>query len=70
MKQNQDKNIELSMNDHFSGAGHLLSKENQPNEFASEINISHKKNYLVRNLTLNISFPKRNFLMIHFQTKR
>ena len=41
----QDKNIELAMNDQYSGVGHLLSKENQSNDFSSEINISHKKKW-------------------------
>ena len=45
MKQNKDKNIELSMNDHSKGEGHLLFKENQINESSSEINTSHKKNW-------------------------
>ena len=41
----RDKNIELAMNDQYSGVGHLLSKENQPNDSSSEINISHKKKW-------------------------
>lgn len=41
----RDKNIELAMNDQYSGDGHLLSKENQPNDSSSEINISHKKKW-------------------------
>ena len=44
MKPNKDKNIELSMNDHFREKGNLLSKESQANESSSEINTSHKKN--------------------------